>query len=134
MTAVVAPKFWLSPFDGHSSLEYDTETDSSAPKTHHISVERNYPKIYIFEHIHISFIYVILLMLLVRINDTRPNITAVVAPKIWPSPFDAHSSLEYDTETDSSAPKTHHISVERNYPKIYIYSNIFTYFSFTVYC
>ena len=42
MTAVVAPKNWLSTFDGHSFLEYDSETDSSTPKTHHILVERNY--------------------------------------------------------------------------------------------
>ena len=53
--------------------------------------------------------------------------TAVVAPKIWLSPFDGHSSLEYDTETDSSTPKTHHFSVERNYPKN-VYSNIYRYF------
>ena len=53
MTAVVAPKIWLSPFEGHSYLDYDTDSDSSTPKTHHISVERNYPKKCIFEHIHI---------------------------------------------------------------------------------
>ena len=53
MTAVGAPKNWLSTFDGHSSLEYDTETDSSTPKTHHVSVEQNYQKKCIFEHIHI---------------------------------------------------------------------------------
>ena len=70
MTAVVAPKIWLSPFDGHSSLEYDTETDSFTPKTHHISVERNYPKMDIRTYTHI-FMYSLLLILLVHINDTR---------------------------------------------------------------
>ena len=71
MTAVVAPKIWLSHFDGHSSLEYDIEADSSTPKTHHILVERNYPKKkYIRTYTHI-FMYGILLILLVHINDTR---------------------------------------------------------------
>ena len=55
MTAVVAPKNWLSLFDGHSSQEYDTETDSSISKTHHISVEQNYRKTCIFEDINIYF-------------------------------------------------------------------------------
>ena len=70
MTAVVAPKIWLSPFDGNSSLEYDTDTDSSTPKTHHISVERNYPKMHIRTYSNI-FMYGILLIIIVHINDTR---------------------------------------------------------------
>ena len=57
MTAVVVPKIWLSPFDVHSSLEYDTEIDSSTLKTYHISVERKYPKKCIFEHIQIFYIW-----------------------------------------------------------------------------
>ena len=53
--------------------------------------------------------------------------TAVVAPKIWISPFDGHSSLEYDTETDSYTPKPITFWLSKTTPKNG-YSNIFTYF------
>ena len=55
-------------FYGHSSLYYDTETDSSTPETHHILVEQNYLKMFIQTYSHI-FMYGILLILLVHIND-----------------------------------------------------------------
>ena len=47
--------------------------------------------------------------------------------KNWISPFDGHSTLEYDTETDSSTQKPITFRLSETTQKN-VYSNIFTYF------